>query len=75
VDDVLREVLAIEGRIDFVKIDTEGLENATVAAIDRAVLAQLGSLCYETRSPLNPWPERFAMSVRADTCRLTAREP
>jgi FkbM family methyltransferase len=74
IDDVLREVLALEGHIDFVKIDTEGLENATVAAIDRTLLAQLGGLCYETRSPLNPWPERFTMRVRADTCRLIARE-
>jgi len=71
---VLREVLALEGHIDFVKIDTEGLENATVAAIDRTLLAQLGGLCYETRSPLNPWPERFTMRARADTCRLIARE-
>jgi len=73
IDDVLREVLSRDGRIDFVKIDTEGLETATVAAIDRDLLAQVGAICFETREPLNPWPERFAMSFSADTCRLLAR--
>lgn len=73
VNDVLREVLASDGRIDFVKIDTEGLETATVAAIDRSLLAAIGCICFETRSPFNPWPERFAMSFSTDTCRLSAR--
>jgi FkbM family methyltransferase len=74
IDDVLREVLALEGRIDFVKIDTEGSENTIVAAIDRSLLAAVGTVCFETAVPLNPWPERFVMSFVADTCRLTARE-
>ena len=73
VDDVLREVLARDGHIDFVKIDTEGLEAATVAAIDRSLLAAIGCVCFETRTPFNPWPERFAMSFSSDTCRLRAR--
>ena len=74
IDDVLRDVLELEGRVDFVKIDTEGLENATVAAIDRTLLAEIGCVCFETASAFNPWPERFVMTRFADTCRLTARE-
>jgi FkbM family methyltransferase len=73
VNDVLGEVLEREGRIDLLKIDTEGLERQTVEAIDRAILAQLGVICFETRAPLNPWPERFAMSFAAETCRLWVR--
>ena len=73
VDNVLREVLVRDGRIDFVKIDTEGLETATVAAMDRSLLGAIGCVCFETRTPFNPWPERFAMSFSAETCRLLAR--
>jgi FkbM family methyltransferase len=73
INDVLSDVLELEGRIDFLKIDTEGLENATVAAIDRPMLGEVGAVCFETRSPLNPWPERFSMSFTGNVCRLSAR--
>jgi FkbM family methyltransferase len=73
VNDVLRPVLESQGRIDLLKIDTEGLENATVAAIDRALVRDIGVICFETRTPLNPWPERFRMTFAAETCRLSAR--
>ena len=69
---MLREALSLEGRIDFLKIDTEGLENATVSAIDRELLGAIGTICFETRVPVNPWPERFAMSFATETCRLEA---
>jgi FkbM family methyltransferase len=72
VNDVLRAVLAREGRIDLLKIDTEGLENRTVAAIERDLLREIGVICFETFTPLNPWPERFRMRFAAETCRLTA---
>jgi FkbM family methyltransferase len=73
VNEVLGEVLEREDRIDFLKIDTEGLEHDTVAAIDRALLERIATICFETREPINPWPERFAMSFSAETCRLQAR--
>jgi FkbM family methyltransferase len=73
VNDVLGDVLERAERIDFVKIDTEGLENDTVAAIDRAILGAIGTICFETRRPINPWPERFQMRFAAETCRLIAR--
>ena len=46
---------------------------ATVTAIDRALLAELRCICFETRTPFNPWPERFDMTFATDTCRLAAR--
>jgi len=73
IDEVLREELERADRIDLLKIDTEGMENRTVAAIDRALLSQIGAICFETREPLNPWPERFTMTFGADTCRLESR--
>jgi FkbM family methyltransferase len=73
VNDVLGPVLASHGRIDLLKIDTEGLENRTVAAIDEALVRDIGEIVFETRTPLNPWPERFRMTFGAETCRLSAR--
>ncbi len=73
VNSVLGDLLERERRIDFLKIDTEGIERETVAAIDRELLARIGAIVFETLEPLNPWPERFAMSFAAETCRLVAR--
>jgi hypothetical protein len=70
---VLAGVLEQEGRIDLLKIDTEGQENSTVAAIRRDLLAQIGVVCFETRTPFNPAPDVFALSFATDTARLTAR--
>ncbi len=57
----------------MLKIDTEGLENRTVEAIDREVLADVGVICFETFEPVNPAPERFGLHYAADTARLTNR--
>jgi FkbM family methyltransferase len=73
VNDVLANVLAREGHVDLLKIDTEGIENRTVAAIDDDLLAHVRVLCFETLDPFNPAPERFGMSFAADTVRLTNR--
>jgi FkbM family methyltransferase len=72
---VLRDVLAAEGRIDMLKIDTEGLENRTVSAIDRELLAAIPVVVFESSEPQNPWPERFAMRYATQTCRLTNAQP
>jgi FkbM family methyltransferase len=47
IDDVLESVLQTEERIDLLKLDTEGLEAATVAAIHRRYLARIGRIAYE----------------------------
>jgi len=73
INDVLTGVLELDGRIDMLKIDTEGLENRTVLAISPHLLAQIGVLCFETREPVNPAPELFELRHATDTARLTNR--
>ena len=43
-----------------------------VGAIDRSLLGEVRNLCFETRSPLNPWPERFTLSASPGAARLTS---
>ena len=73
INDVLRSVLDLEGSIDMLKIDTEGLENRTVLAIQPDLLAQVAVICFETREPVNPAPELFDLHHATDTARLTRR--
>ncbi len=75
IDEVLEPVLEREGRIDLLKIDTEGLENRTVAAIRPELLARIDVICFETREPFNPAPESFDLRFATDTARLEARFP
>jgi FkbM family methyltransferase len=72
---VLDDVLQGEEGIDVLKLDTEGSERATVAAIEERQLARIGTILYETSEPWNPDPERFAMSFACETCRLDNRAP
>jgi FkbM family methyltransferase len=75
IDEVLTGVLEREGRVDMLKIDTEGLENRTVAAIRPDLLAEVGVICFETREPFNPSPELFDLSYATETARLERRTP
>lgn len=47
INSVLADVLAREGKIDLLKIDTEGAEMATVAAIDPAYRRRIGVIYLE----------------------------
>jgi FkbM family methyltransferase len=67
---VLDEVLEREGRIDLLKIDTEGAELGTVRAILADQLRLIDTICFETSTPYNPDPGQFAMHFAAETCRL-----
>jgi FkbM family methyltransferase len=73
INEVLARVLERVERVDMVKIDTEGLENRTVMAIDHGLLARIGVICFETRKAVNPAPELFELHHAADTARLTQR--
>ena len=70
VSEVLDEVLEREPMIDLLKIDSEGAELETVDAIPPAQLARIRTICYETRTPHNPDPQRFSMRFACETCRL-----
>ncbi len=73
IGEVLEEALVAEGTIDLLKIDTEGAERSTVAAIAPEHLARIRMIHYETPEPLNPDPGRFRMSFACETCTLRAR--
>jgi FkbM family methyltransferase len=75
INDVLRRAIELDGRVDMLKIDTEGLENRTVQAIEPDLLAQVGVVCFETTKPVNPAPQRFELRYATDTARLTNRHP
>lgn len=73
IDDALREALRAADRIDLLKLDTEGLENRTVAAIDPGLLDRIDEIVFETLSPFNPAPELFTLRYSTLTARLTRR--
>jgi FkbM family methyltransferase len=73
IDEVLRSVLDVEGRVDMLKIDTEGVENRTVAALNSELLEHVGVICFETTAPFNPAPQRLRLSYAAEVARLERR--
>jgi FkbM family methyltransferase len=73
IDDVLEQVLEREPVIDVLKIDTEGTEAETAAAIPSGQLARIRRIYFEADAPLNPDPERFSMRFACDTCTLENR--
>jgi len=73
VADVVGEVLAREGAIDLLKVDSEGSELETICAIPGEQLARIRTICFETAVPHNPDPQRFRMRFACETCRLDQR--
>jgi FkbM family methyltransferase len=61
--ELLDEALAERGRIDVLKIDTEGAELRTVAAIRPDQLARIGRVAYEWFGP-EPPPHGAAAAAR-----------
>ncbi len=47
INDVLADILAHEARLDVVKIDTEGIETATIEAIDPSHWPKIGTIFFE----------------------------
>jgi FkbM family methyltransferase len=72
---VLERVLEQEGRIDVLKVDTEGAEVDTVAAIRPDLLDHVGTIYFETTERPVLHAERFEQSFACDTCRLVNRQP
>ncbi|MEA2145325.1 MAG: hypothetical protein QOG59_912 [Solirubrobacteraceae bacterium] len=73
VANIIDEVLEREDQIDMLKIDTEGAERATIEALRPEQLSRITTICFETRTPFNPDPKRFAMTFACETCRLEQR--
>jgi FkbM family methyltransferase len=73
IDEVLREVLNAESRIDVLKLDTEGVEARTLAAASPELLARVGVIFAEdVAGEIDP-PPGFEASRRASVLRLAQR--
>jgi FkbM family methyltransferase len=71
VNAILAEVLRREKRIDVLKVDIEGLEATTVAAIRPDLLDAIGTIYFESARPAGPIHSgRFQQSRRGQVERL-----
>jgi FkbM family methyltransferase len=70
INSVLEDILAREGRIDLLKVDTEGAEERTVRAIETAYLERIGAIYLEARPPLPLLPGRFSQEQYGEVVRL-----
>jgi FkbM family methyltransferase len=70
IDDVLREVLEAEPRIDVLKLDTEGVEARTLAGASPDLLARVGVIYAEDTAGEIETPAGFQASRRASVVRL-----
>lgn len=73
VDDALRTALAETQVIDMLKIDTEGAELATVAAIDPELARRIRTIVIEA-VPTEPLRPEFDQQQHGSVCRLTNRD-
>jgi FkbM family methyltransferase len=73
IDDVLREVLDAEGRIDVLKLDTEGVEARTLAAADHELLRRVRLIFAEDIAGEIEPPAGFDASRRASVLKLVNR--
>jgi FkbM family methyltransferase len=75
INDVLEEVTAVAGRVNILKIDTEGLEARTVKAIRPDLLRHVDVVYLESLETLEPLhPEWMAQTRRLATWRLVPRD-
>jgi FkbM family methyltransferase len=70
IDEVLREVLEMEPRIDVLKLDTEGVEARTLAAASPELLSRVGVIFAEDIAGEIEPPPGFDASRRASVLKL-----
>lgn len=70
---ILDEVLATEGRLDVLKVDTEGTEPELVGAVRPDLLDHLSLVVYETDESEPLHTDRFHHAFGTQTNRLTRR--
>jgi FkbM family methyltransferase len=73
VNEVITDVLAREGTIDLLKLDTEGMELPTVRAIRPDLLRRIETIYFESEERCDPHPELFESSYANMTCTLRRR--
>lgn len=70
IDEALRTALEHADRVDVLKVDTEGAEIATVAAIAPELLDRIGVIYFETEERPVLHAGRFRTTYAADTARM-----
>jgi FkbM family methyltransferase len=73
INDVLEVVLAREGAIDVLKVDTEGLEMDTVSAIRPDLLDRVETVYFESPRAVHLHEDRFDASFANETVTLRRR--
>ena len=71
INDVLDDILTIEGSIDVLKIDTEGVEIKTVEAIDEGLAKRIKKIYLEARPNHALQPNVFDQRQYGTVCQLT----
>ena len=71
VNEVLREIVAKEGTIDILKIDTEGVELRIVRAIEEDLLKRIRKVYLESNPGGRLHPAMFEQRQYGSICRLT----
>jgi len=72
INEVLEQALETSNTVDLLKIDTEGAELTTLAAIRPDLLSRVRSIQLETYANPNPLPERFVGTRQVMIRRLDA---
>ena len=72
-NDMLEDILSSEASIDVLKVDTEGLEAATIAAIRPELIERVRTIYFESESPARLHGERFEFSYANETVRLSRK--
>ncbi len=71
INDVLREILAEEGTIDILKIDTEGVELRIARAIEEEFLTRIRKIYLESDPGERLYPAIFEQRQYGSVCQLT----
>lgn len=74
VNALLEDILSRAAAVDVLKVDTEGLEPATIAAIRPELLERVQTIYFESENPARLHGERFDFSFANETVRLRRKD-
>jgi FkbM family methyltransferase len=75
INDILETILAREGAIDILKVDSEGVEISTVRAIKPEHASRIGHVYLEAKPGKTLLPETHSQEQYGQVCRLTNLNP
>jgi FkbM family methyltransferase len=75
IEEALEKILAHEDSVDILKIDTEGLEEATVAAVPPDLLDRVRTIYFESFEPARLHEDRYDISFANQTVTMRRKVP